>query len=243
MSVKPYNNQSGTKKEQVAEMFNRIAPRYDLLNRLLSFGVDRIWRRRVINLLTDLKMPYILDVATGTGDLAIEAAKLKTTLIYAVDISSEMLSVARTKVLKRGLQHTVFLKEGDSEALPFDKNTFDAVTVAFGVRNFGDLNKGLSEITRVLKPGAKLIVLEFSKPSVFPIKQLYNFYFSYVLPLWGGLISGDKAAYKYLPASVMNFPEGEQFSDELRKAGLLPTREWRQTFGVATIYVAEKPIQ
>jgi demethylmenaquinone methyltransferase/2-methoxy-6-polyprenyl-1,4-benzoquinol methylase len=243
MSIKPYNNQSGTKKEQVAEMFNRIAPRYDLLNRLLSFGVDRIWRRRVINLLTDLKMPYILDVATGTGDLAIEAAKLKTTLIYAVDISSEMLSVARTKVLKRGLQHTVFLKEGDSEALPFDKNMFDAVTVAFGVRNFGDLNKGLSEITRVLKPGAKLIVLEFSKPSVFPIKQLYNFYFSYVLPLWGGLISGDKAAYKYLPASVMNFPEGEQFSDELRKAGLLPTREWRQTFGVATIYVAEKPIQ
>jgi demethylmenaquinone methyltransferase/2-methoxy-6-polyprenyl-1,4-benzoquinol methylase len=243
MSVKPYINQSGTKKEQVAEMFNRIAPRYDLLNRLLSFGVDRIWRRRVINLLADLKMPYILDVATGTGDLAIEAAKLKTTLIYAVDISSEMLSVARTKVLKRGLQHTVFLKEGDSEALPFDKNTFDAVTVAFGVRNFGDLNKGLSEITRVLKPGAKLIVLEFSKPSVFPIKQLYNFYFSYVLPLWGGLISGDKAAYKYLPASVMNFPEGEQFSEELRIAGLLPTREWRQTFGVATIYVAEKPIQ
>lgn len=224
-------------------MFNRIAPRYDLLNRLLSFGVDRIWRRRVINLLTDLKMPYILDVATGTGDLAIEAAKLKTTLIYAVDISSEMLSVARTKLLKRGLQHTIFLKEGDSEALPFDKNTFDAVTVAFGVRNFDDLNKGLSEITRVLKPGAKLIVLEFSKPSGFPIKHLYHFYFNYVLPLWGGLISGDNSAYKYLPASVLNFPEGEQFSAELRKAGLQPTREWRQTFGIATIYVAEKPMQ
>lgn len=243
MSVKPYQEKSGTKKEQVAEMFNRIAPRYDLLNRLLSFGIDRIWRRRVVNLLKDLKMPYILDVATGTADLAIEAAKLKATLIYAVDISSEMLSVAKTKIRQRGLQHTVFLKEGDSEALPFDKNTFDAITVAFGVRNFGNLNKGLCEMARVLKPGGRVVVLEFSRPSSFPFKQIYHFYFTKILPFWGGVISGDKAAYNYLPASVMGFPEGILFSDELRKAGLYPTLEWRQTFGIATIYVAEKPIQ
>ncbi len=243
MSVKPYNNQVGSKKEQVTNMFNRIAPHYDFLNRSLSFGIDRIWRRRVINLLTDLKMPYILDVATGTADLAIEASRLKTTLIYAVDISAEMLNVAKQKIRKRGLQHTVFLKEADSEALPFDKNTFEAVTVAFGVRNFGDLNKGLTEITRVLRPGGRLVVLEFSKPSSFPMKQLYNFYFTKILPWWGGVISGDKEAYKYLPASVFNFPEGKHFLDELRKAGLYPTREWRQTFGIATIYVAEKPLQ
>jgi demethylmenaquinone methyltransferase / 2-methoxy-6-polyprenyl-1,4-benzoquinol methylase len=243
MSVKPYQDQAGTKKEQVAEMFNRIAPHYDLLNRVLSFGIDRIWRRRVVGLLQDLKMPYILDVATGTADMAIAASKLRTTLIYAVDISSEMLAVARKKILKKGLQHTIFLKEGDSEALPFDKSSFDAITVAFGVRNFGDLGRGLTEITRVLKPGGRLVVLEFSKPSAFPVKQIYGFYFAHILPWWGGLISGDGAAYKYLPASVMAFPEGKMFSEALKKAGLNPTREWRQTFGIATIYVAEKPIQ
>lgn len=242
MSVKPYNNLDGSKKEQVTQMFNRIAPRYDLLNRLLSFGIDRIWRRRVIGLLRDLKMPYLLDVATGTADLAIEeASNLKTTLIYAVDISSEMLEIGRQKIVKRGLQHTVFLKEGDSEALPFDKNTFDAITVAFGVRNFGNLGNGLAEMARVLRSGGRLVVLEFSRPSGFPMKQLYGIYFKRVLPWLGGLISGHKEAYQYLPDSVYYFPEGGAFMEELQKAGLNPTRQWRQTFGIATIYVAEKP--
>lgn len=243
MSVKPYINLEGSKKEQVTDMFNRIAPRYDFLNRVLSFGIDRIWRRRVVALLKDLEMPYVLDVATGTGDLAIEEAKLRSTLIYGVDISSEMLNIAKQKIRKRGLQHTIFLKEADSEALPFGKNSFDAITVAFGVRNFGNLGNGLAEMARVLKPGGRVVVLEFSRPSSFPMKQIYNFYFTQILPLWGGIISGDKAAYKYLPASVFDFPQGNLFLAELRKAGLVTIREWRQTFGIATIYVAEKPLQ
>lgn len=243
MSVKPYKELDGTKREQVTEMFNRIAPRYDMLNRMLSFGIDKIWRRRVVSLLKDLKMPYILDVATGTADLAIEEAKLKTTLIYGVDISAEMLTIAKQKIRRRGLQHTIFLKEGDSEALPFGKNSFDAITVAFGVRNFENLGKGLLEMQRVLKPGGRVVILEFSKPSSFPMKQIYNLYFTKILPWWGGLISGDNAAYKYLPSSVLEFPDGDSFSEELRKAGLFPSREWRQTFGIATIYVAEKPLQ
>ncbi len=243
MTEKPYQHDSGTKKEQVTEMFNIIAPKYDLLNRMLSFGTDRLWRKRVISVIKDLNMPYILDVATGTADMAIEAAKLKTTLIYAVDISAEMLNVAKSKIRKRGLQHTIFLKEADSEELPFGKNSFDAVTIGFGVRNFGDLEKGLSEIERVLKPGGRAVILEFSKPKSLPMKQIYNFYFTKILPWWGGVISGHKEAYYYLPASVLNFPEGSGFCDKLKNAGLQPTRQWVQTSGIATIYVAEKPLQ
>lgn len=223
-------------------MFNRIAPRYDLLNRVLSFGIDRIWRRRLVRLVRKKAAATVLDVATGTGDLALAlAATLRKPLtVYGLDISSGMLELARKKVNKKGLQDLIVLKEGDSEALPFDDNYFDAVTVAFGVRNFGDLAKGLAEMRRVLKPGASLYVLEFSKPSVFPVKQLYGFYFSHILPWWGGVISKDKAAYSYLPASVMDFPEGAAFEAELRRAGLNPTRSRRQTFGIATIYISEK---
>lgn len=223
-------------------MFNRIAPRYDLLNRVLSFGIDRIWRRRLVRLVRKKAAATVLDVATGTGDLALAlAATLRKPLtVYGLDISSGMLELARKKVDKKGLQDLIVLKEGDSEALPFDDNYFDAVTVAFGVRNFGDLAKGLAEMRRVLKPGASLYVLEFSKPSVFPVKQLYGFYFSHILPWWGGVISKDKAAYSYLPASVMDFPEGAAFEAELRRAGLNPTRSRRQTFGIATIYISEK---
>ena len=223
-------------------MFNRIAPRYDLLNRVLSFGIDRIWRRRLVRLVRKKAAATVLDVATGTGDLALAlAATLRKPLtVYGLDISSGMLELARKKVNKKGLQDLIVLKEGDSEALPFDDNYFDAVTVAFGVRNFGDLAKGLAEMRRVLKPGASLYVLEFSKPSVFPVKQLYGFYFSHILPWWGGVISKDKAAYSYLPASVMDFPEGAAFEAERRRAGLNPTRSRRQTFGIATIYISEK---
>lgn len=223
-------------------MFNRIAPRYDLLNRVLSFGIDRIWRRRLVRLVRKKAAATVLDVATGTGDLALAlaATRRKPLTVYGLDISSGMLELARKKVDKKGLQDLIVLKEGDSEALPFDDNYFDAVTVAFGVRNFGDLAKGLAEMRRVLKPGASLYVLEFSKPSVFPVKQLYGFYFSHILPWWGGVISKDKAAYSYLPASVMDFPEGAAFEAELRRAGLNPTRSRRQTFGIATIYISEK---
>ncbi|GAO29562.1 bifunctional demethylmenaquinone methyltransferase/2-methoxy-6-polyprenyl-1,4-benzoquinol methylase UbiE [Geofilum rubicundum] len=245
MSVKPYAQQEGTKKEQVTAMFNRIAPKYDLLNRLLSFGIDKIWRRRVVKLISQKRSPIVLDVATGTGDLAIALAEIKPkpTAVYAVDISSGMLDLAGKKVLKKGLQHAIVLKEADSESLPFSNNYFDAITVAFGVRNFGDLNQGLSEMYRVLKPGGTLIVLEFSKPSAFPMKQLYSFYFSQILPRWGGWISKDKEAYSYLPASVFQFPEGQKFDDEIQRVGLVPVRRWRQSGGIATIYVSEKPLQ
>lgn len=243
MSVTPYSAQDGTKKDQVKTMFNRIAPRYDLLNHLLSFGIDRKWRKRVVKMVKGMKAPVILDVATGTGDLAIALSKTHPSAVYGVDISVGMLEKARQKVQKLGLQHTIILKEGDSEALPFDHHTFDVVTVAFGVRNFGDLNAGLKEMGRVLKPGGKLIVLEFSRPAKFPMKQLFYFYFKRILPLWGGLISNDKEAYAYLPASVMEFPEGEIFESELVNAGLHPEKSIRQTFGIATIYVALKPLQ
>lgn len=221
-------------------MFDRIAPRYDLLNRLLSFGIDRIWRRNVVKLLKDLKTPMILDVATGTGDLAVEICKIDPAAVYGVDLSPQMLEVAQKKVQQKKLHMTIQLREGDSENLPFEDNFFDAVTVAFGVRNFENLGKGLAEMQRVLRPGGKLIVLEFSRPSGFPFKQFYHFYFTRILPWWGGMISKDKDAYKYLPASVLQFPEGNDFENKLRTAGLNPQKSIPQTFGIATIYVSIK---
>lgn len=238
--VKPYNNREGSKKEQVQSMFNRIAPRYDFLNRVLSFGIDTIWRRKLVKLLKGHKAPLILDVATGTGDLAIEICKIDPVAVYGVDISEEMLKVAEKKLIEKRLQMTVQLRQADSESLPFENDFFDAITVAFGVRNFEDLHKGLSEMKRVLRPGGKLFVLEFSKPALFPFKQLYLFYFTKILPWWGGVISRDKEAYSYLPASVLQFPEGEDFEQELKNAGLEPENSFSQTFGIATIYVATK---
>lgn len=241
MSVKPYSPEGGSKKDQVRQMFDHIAPKYDFLNRTLSFGIDKIWRKRVVKLLRRKGAMQIMDVATGTGDLAIAIARsVRNAEIWGVDLSSGMLELAAKKVEKKGLQDRVKLRQGDSEALPFDDNSFDAITVAFGVRNFGDLNRGLSEMQRVLRSGGTLYVLEFSRPSTFPIRQLYGFYFTRILPWWGGLVSRDKAAYTYLPASVLEFPDGKDFEAELEKAGLKPIRSWKQTFGIATIYISEK---
>ncbi|MFW6043128.1 MAG: bifunctional demethylmenaquinone methyltransferase/2-methoxy-6-polyprenyl-1,4-benzoquinol methylase UbiE [Marinilabiliaceae bacterium] len=238
--TKPYKNQEEGKKEQVRAMFNRIAPRYDFLNHTLSFGIDAIWRRNVVKLLCEYQAPMILDVATGTADLAIEACRLDPVAVYGVDISGKMLEIAQNKVNKKNLQMMVHLREADSEDLPFENQFFDVATVAFGVRNFENLRKGLSEISRVLRPGGRLVVLEFSTPRAFPFKQLYHFYFNHILPLWGGLLARDKAAYAYLPESVRHFPEGEEFNNELREAGLTPERTLPQTFGIATIYVGRK---
>ncbi len=240
MTVMPYKSSEEGKKSQVKRMFNNIAPKYDFLNHSLSMGIDKIWRRRSINLLKGKKNLEILDIATGTGDLAIAALKLKPKRVVGLDLSPEMLKVGEEKVKKINRDHIIKMMEGDSENLPFEDCEFDAATVAFGVRNFENLNKGLSEICRVLKNNGHFVVLEFSNPSKFPFKQVYNFYSKVILPWWGGILSKDRAAYDYLPASVAKFPEGEAFVSELRKAGFEIIREWRQTYGIATIYFAQK---
>lgn len=239
MTVKPYTEE-GSKKTQVAGMFNNIAPKYDFLNHLLSLGIDKIWRKRAINLLKGINKPLVLDVATGTGDLALEANRRLGCKVVGVDISSEMLKVAKVKISKKRLDDVITVQEGDSENLPFDDNHFDAVMVAFGVRNFENLNKGLTDMARTLKVGGKMVVLEFSKPAYFPFKQLYLFYFRYILPWLGGVVSKDKAAYTYLPESVLSFPDGQSFDDELIKAGMTPVKRFKQTMGIATIYLSEK---
>lgn len=240
MTVKPYLSSDEGKKKQIKNMFDNIAPKYDFLNHFLSLGIDKIWRRRAIGLLKDLKDPRILDIATGTGDLAIASLRLKPQSVVGLDLSPQMLKVGEEKIQKKKLDHIISMVEGDSENLPFNDEEFDAAMVAFGVRNFENLNAGLLEINRVLKPGGKFMVLEFSNPTAFPIKQLFKFYSSTILPWWGGLLSKDKAAYTYLPASVAAFPEGQAFVNELEKAGFTSLRVWKQTFGVATIYFAHK---
>jgi demethylmenaquinone methyltransferase / 2-methoxy-6-polyprenyl-1,4-benzoquinol methylase len=238
--VTPYSDSKKGKKEQVAEMFDNIASRYDFLNHFLSFGIDKLWRRRAIRLIKPFLPIDILDVATGTGDLAIAALNTGAKRITGIDISEEMLAVGRSKLKALGLDHQIVLKKGDSEQLEFADAAFDAVTVAFGVRNFENLEKGLSEIHRVLKPGGVLCILEFSKPRTFPVKQLYNLYSYYVLPFFGKLISRDNSAYRYLPESVEEFPDGMNFLSRMRKTGFNESKEYRQTFGVATIYLGLK---
>lgn len=239
-TVKPYQA-DGSKKEQVSKMFDNIAPSYDLLNRLLSLGIDRSWRKKAIRLLDPAKAKTVLDVATGTADVAIEIARqLKPEKIIGVDIAQQMLEIGREKVSKRGLAEVIELQLGDSENLPFESNTFDAITVAFGVRNFEDLGKGLSEMQRVLKPGGKLVVLEFSRPRIFPFKQLFNLYFRYLLPLIGRLTSKDPKAYSYLYESVQAFPDRENFVTELGKAGFTEASYRPLTLGICSIYSASK---
>jgi len=238
--IKPYIDSAKGKKEQVAEMFDKIAPKYDFLNHFLSFGIDKVWRRRAIRLLMKYSPSDILDVATGTGDFAIEALKTGAQRITGIDISEEMLAVGKAKIEKRGLGHQIILQKGDSEKLVFLDNSFDAVTVAFGVRNFENLSKGIDELYRVLRPGGIICILEFSKPMHFPVKQLYSFYSFYILPGIGRLFSNDKSAYRYLPESVERFPDGEEFLKVLKESGFNQTMQCRQTFGVSTIYTGLK---
>lgn len=238
--VKPYPGAEGTKKQQVSQMFDNISPKYDLLNRLLSAGIDVSWRKKAIDQLVAMKPQKMLDVATGTGDLAIEASRLKPQEIIGIDISEGMLSFGKEKMKKLGLDHMIHLEVGDSERIQFDDNTFDAVTVSFGVRNFENLEKGLSEILRVLKPGGKLVVLEFSKPTTFPIKQLFGFYSRFILPTIGKMISKDQSAYTYLPESVEAFPEGKNFLNILNKVGYTESTQKKLTFGISSIYTGIK---
>ena len=239
-SVTPYKNDA-TKKEQVATMFNNISKTYDFLNHFLSLGIDIIWRKKAIGELKENKPKYILDVATGTGDFAFEALQiLRPEKITGVDISQGMLDMAKEKINKRGLQEKFEVRLGDSEKLLFDNDTFDAVTVAYGVRNFENLEKGLSDMLRVLKPGGKVVILEFSKPKNFPIKQLYSFYFHYVTPAIGKVFSKDNSAYKYLPESVEAFPDGKRFTDLMRKVGYQNTKSRPLAFGICSIYTGTK---
>jgi demethylmenaquinone methyltransferase / 2-methoxy-6-polyprenyl-1,4-benzoquinol methylase len=240
MTVLPYKEEPAGKKVQVAKMFDNISRNYDFLNHFLSLGIDRGWRRKAIRLLKPLNPQYILDVATGTGDFAIQSLVLNPMKVTGVDISDGMLDMGRQKLVKRNLTSKVELLQGDSENLHFPENKFDAVTVGFGVRNFENLEKGLSEIRRVMKPGAMLVVLEFSRPRKFPFRQLYNFYFKIILPKLGRIISKDKSAYTYLPESVEAFPDGTDFENILKKVGFKNTTCESLTFGISSIYTATK---
>jgi demethylmenaquinone methyltransferase/2-methoxy-6-polyprenyl-1,4-benzoquinol methylase len=240
-TVTPYQNEQTTKKEQVADMFNNISKTYDFLNHFLSLGIDVIWRKMAIKELKEDKPQYILDVATGTGDFAFESLKiLKPKKIIGVDISRGMLDIADQKIAKRNLGDKFEVRMGDSEKLLFEANEFDAVTVAYGVRNFENLEKGLADIQRVLRPGGKAVVLEFSKPRVFPVKQLYNFYFNYVTPGIGKLFSKDSRAYTYLPESVAAFPDGADFVALMDKVGFKNTKQRPLAFGICSIYTGVK---
>ncbi len=240
-SVTPYQNTQVAKKEQVADMFNNISKTYDFLNHFMSLGIDIIWRKIAINELKALKPKRILDVATGTGDFAFEALSiLKPEKIVGVDISAGMLEVAKQKINKRHLSDKFEVCLGDSEKLPFTDNEFEAITVAYGVRNFENLETGLADMLRVLKPGGKVVVLEFSKPRVFPVKQLYNFYFHYITPGIGKLFSKDSRAYSYLPESVAAFPDGKDFVALMNKVGYQQTKNRPLAFGICSIYTGVK---
>ena len=242
MAVVPYQEDSADKKSQVAQMFNSIAGKYDFLNHFLSAGTDIYWRRKAVDELRSLRPARILDIATGTADFAIETLRAAApgATITGVDISEGMLEVGRRKLDARGLSHRIELELGDSENLPFADDEFDAVTASFGVRNFAHLEKGLAEMRRVLRPGGKLVVLEFSKPTAFPLKQAYNFYFRRVLPGLGKLISKDRAAYSYLPASVQAFPDGPDFLAILARVGFTDPAWQPLTFGISSVYTARK---
>ena len=239
--VTPYKDSGLNKKEQVEKMFDTISGNYDDLNRLISFGTDLKWRKKVLKHIINHQPESILDIATGTGDLAIKfAEKTKASKIVGLDLSEGMLSVARKKVNDTELENKVEFIKGDSEALPFDENSFNAITVSFGIRNFDNLEKGLSEIFRVLKPNGALIILETSVPTKFPFKQCYQFHSKIILPIVGKLFSKDKVAYSYLSKSASVFPFGDRLNNILQNIGFINVENKPQTFGVATIYTATK---
>ena len=238
--IKPYKNSEKTKKEQVSQMFDTISDNYDNMNRMITFGIDVAWRKKVIRLATESLPENLLDVATGTADLAIMAANSSDAQITGVDLSEGMLAVGRSKIEKLGLTSRINLITADSESLPFDNNTFDVATVAFGVRNFENLDKGLSEIYRILKPNGKLIVLETSIPTLPIIRPLYLLHSNYLLPFFGKLFSKDVKAYQYLSDSAKNFPYGIAFNNILEKNGFITVKHLPQTLGVATIYIGKK---
>ncbi len=221
-------------------MFDNIAPTYDFLNHLLSLNIDKLWRRKAVNLLKPLHPESILDVASGTGDFAIELHRLSPSEIIGVDISEKMLEIGKRKIKRKNLAGRIRFERADSEKLSFPDNRFDAVTVGFGVRNFENLEKGILEMCRVLKAGGMLVVLEFSKPRVFPVKQIFYFYFHYVLPVIGKIFSNDQRAYSYLPESVQSFPDGQGFCRLLEEAGFKSVQCKNLTFGIASIYTGIK---
>ena len=238
--VKPYENEQGSKKEQVAKMFNNIAPKYDFLNHTLSLGIDIIWRKKAVKLLKKYHPKKVLDIACGTGDFTIANLDSGAEKIIGLDISEGMVNVGIEKIKRKGLSDKISLQVGDSEKINFEDGTFDGITVGFGVRNFENLEKGLAEMYRVLASNGKVIILEFSKPKKFPIKQLYLFYFKYILPKIGRLISKDKTAYTYLPDSVNAFPDGENFTTILKRVGFKDTNIVNCSFGIASIYIGSK---
>lgn len=240
MPVVPYKDKDTSKKEQVAEMFNNISGKYDFLNHFLSLGIDILWRKKAIRLLKKDQPKQILDIATGTGDFAIEALALNPDKVTGVDISSGMLEVGRKKLKEKGLDNRIELLLGDSEGLPFADNNFDAAIVAFGVRNFEHLEQGLSDMHRVIRPEGKVVILEFSKPKLFPFRQLYQFYFKWILPKIGRMVSNDSVAYTYLPDSVNAFPDGQRFLDILNKVGFRNTKCIPLTLGISSIYIGSK---
>ncbi|MCH4553630.1 MULTISPECIES: bifunctional demethylmenaquinone methyltransferase/2-methoxy-6-polyprenyl-1,4-benzoquinol methylase UbiE [Aestuariibaculum] len=238
--IKPYKNSDLGKKEQVTQMFDTISGDYDGLNRVISFGIDIKWRNKVVKIVKENNPDTILDIATGTGDLAINLAETNASKIVGLDISSGMLEIGKEKVKKKGLDNRIEMILGDSEKMPFEDNTFDAITVSFGVRNFETLENGLKEILRVLKPGGTFVILETSIPTKTPYKQGYNFYSKNILPLIGKIFSKDRSAYKYLSESASAFPYGEALNNILRKVGFINVEDYPQTFGVATIYKSSK---
>ena len=238
--VKPYKNSDLGKKEQVTQMFDTISGDYDGLNRVISFGIDIKWRKKVVKIIKSNNPDSILDIATGTGDLAINLAETNASKIVGLDISSGMLEIGKDKIKKKSLESKIDMILGDSENMPFEDNSFDAITVAFGVRNFETLENGLKEIYRVLKPNGTFVILETSVPTKTPFKQGYHFYTKNILPLIGKVFSKDQSAYAYLSESASVFPYGEVLNNILRKSGFINVEDFPQTFGVATIYKSSK---
>jgi demethylmenaquinone methyltransferase/2-methoxy-6-polyprenyl-1,4-benzoquinol methylase len=228
------------KKENIRRLFNNIAPKYDFLNHLLSFNIDKIWRCKAIKYIKKQNLERVLDIACGTGDFSFLAVKHGAKELIGVDISENMFNIATEKATKKGVSGKVSFRYGDSEQLEFPDGYFSAVIVAFGVRNFENLSLGLSEMYRVLRSGGQVVILEFSRPDIFPMKQLYGFYFKNILPRLGGAISGDKSAYEYLPNSVLFFPQGEEFLELMSCVGFTDLSQKRLTFGISTIYVGAK---